>query len=86
MALLVRPRSREAVDQVAGASNGPDLISNLRELGLEIPCSKTPCFDRDGMEVKRGIYCLNEHDRRLVNSWLARRARQKKLGGAHDLA
>ncbi len=31
-ALLTRPRRREDVDAIAGASNGPDLISNLRDL------------------------------------------------------
>lgn len=81
MALLVSPRPREAVDRVAGCSNGPALISDIRDLGVEIPCSKTPCIDRDGFEVKRGIYHLTDHDKRLIRAWLKRRNRQLKQGG-----
>lgn len=78
MALLVRPRPREAVDEVAGASNGPDLIAQLRERGLSIPCTPTPCIDRDGFEVRRGIYCLDDRDRCMVRAWLRRRERALK--------
>lgn len=86
MALLVSPRTRETIDRVAGASNGPELIAELRRRGLDVPCSKTPCIDRDGFEVKRGIYYLTERDKRLIRAWLKRRDRQRKQGGAHDMA
>lgn len=86
MALLVRPRPREEIDRIAGASNGPALMSDLRNLGLDAPCSKTPCIDRDGFEVKRGVYHFTDKDKRLVRAWLKRRERQRKQGGAHDLA
>jgi hypothetical protein len=81
MALLVSPRPREAIDRIAGASNGPDLMSALRALGIKAPCSKTPCIDRDGFEVKRGIYHLTDHDKRLIRAWLKRRDRQRQQGG-----
>ncbi len=81
MALLVSPRPREAIDRIAGASNGPELMAELRRRGLDAPCSKTPCIDRDGFEVKRGIYHLTDHDKRLIRAWLKRRDRQRKQGG-----
>jgi hypothetical protein len=86
MALMVRPRPREEIDRTAGCSNGPALMSDLRDLGLDAPCSKTPCIDRDGFEVKRGIYYLTDHDKRLIRAWLKRRERKLKQGGTHDLA
>lgn len=86
MAFLVSPRPRETVDRIAGASNGPELIAELRRRGLEVPCSRTPCIDRDGFEVKRGIYYFTDRDKRLIRAWLKRRDRQRKQGGTHDLA
>jgi hypothetical protein len=80
MAFLVRPRPREEVDRTAGASNGPELIAELRRRGLDVPCSKTPCIDRDGFEVKRGIYYFTDRDKRLIRAWLKRRDRQRKGG------
>lgn len=80
-ALLVRSRPREEIDRIAGASNGPELVAELRRRGLELPCSKAPCIDRDGFEVKRGIYHLTDQDKRLVRAWLLRRNRQLKQGG-----
>lgn len=78
MALLTRPRSREAIDEIAGCSNGPDLVARLRKNGLEIPCENTPCIDRDGKEVKQGVYYFNADDKRKVRSWLIRRERAMK--------
>lgn len=86
MALLLSPRPREAIDRIAGASNGPALMSDLRDLGLEAKCTKTPCIDRDGLEVKRGIYHFTDKDKRLVRAWLKRRERVKKQGGGHEVA
>ncbi len=65
-ALLSRPMSREELDRRAGASNGPALVSDLRDLGLELPCERTPVFDRDGREVRRGIYRTTPADRRAI--------------------
>lgn len=67
--LLARPARREEVDGVAGASNGPDLISNLRALGLDVPCSRVPATDRDGRPCRPGVYRLTARDRRLLARW-----------------
>lgn len=79
-ALLTRPQPREAIDSRAGCSNGPELVAELRRRGLEVPCKRSPCIDRDGQEVKRGIYYLTDSDRRRLHAWLrqrnARRAEQ----------
>lgn len=76
-ALVVRPRSREEIDRIAGASNGPALIQDLRALGLPkrtcLPCERTPCYDRDGEVVHRGIYFLTPAGRRRVQAWLRER-------------
>ena len=78
--LLRRPMPREQLDHEAGASNGPALVSDLRDLGLDLPCDRVPCLDRDGFEVRRGVYNLTQRDRIRIARWLARRAR----GGASE--
>ena len=84
-ALITRPVPREELDRVAGCSNGPALIAELRALGLPapecLPCHRVPCFDRDGLEVKRGVYTLTPLGHRRVNEWKRRRAASK---GAND--
>ena len=72
-ALMVRPQPREAIDARAGCSNAPDLVKRLRDSGLSIPCERTPCIDRDGFEVMRGIYYMTDTDRRKLNAWLRKR-------------
>jgi hypothetical protein len=72
-ALLTRPRTREQIDAIAGASNGPELIAELRRRGLACPCERVPVLDKDGLEVKRGIYYLLPMDRRLIFAWIKRR-------------
>ncbi len=71
--LLTRPQPREALDRAAGCSNGPDLVAELRRRGLEVPCDRTPCLDRDGNEVQRGIYHLTASDRRKVAAMIRQR-------------
>lgn len=73
--LEIRPRRREEVDRVAGASNSPELIGELRRRGLEIPCHRVPAIDRDGLPVKPGVYSLTDDDRRKLKAW-------KRKGGA----
>jgi len=77
-ALRVRPVPREQIDRVAGASNGPELIAELRRRGLEIPCTRTRKKDLDMFDVWPGVYSLTAGDRRKLNEWLSRRA-----GGNH---
>lgn len=77
-ALWVSPQPRESIDSRAGCSNGPELIAELRRRGLTIPCQRTPCVDRDGFIVERGIYYLTSRDKRLIRFWKA----QRQNGGA----
>jgi hypothetical protein len=75
-ALLVSPLPREHLDRVAGCSNGPALIAELRALGLGkggLPCTMVPDRDRDGFPIFRGVYHLTTAGRRAVNSWLRTR-------------
>lgn len=70
-ALLTRSRTREQIDRIAGASNGPDEILRLRaKLGIEIPCQRIPAFDRDGHDVQIGVYSLTPPDRRKISTKL----------------
>lgn len=73
VALVHRIRSREEIDRIAGASNGPEVIAELRRRGLDIPCARVPCWDRDGKEVKRGIYSLTADDLARIRAWRRRR-------------
>jgi hypothetical protein len=76
-ALMIRPRKREEIDRIAGASNGPDLIGRLRDLGLELKCIRTPGIDRDGYRIRFGVYAFHDGDRRAVNAWLSKTAKVK---------
>lgn len=71
--LLVRPMPREHLDRAVGCSNGPDLVSRLRDKGLELPCDMVPDTDRDGNHIKRGVYFFTSNDRRHIRAWQARR-------------
>jgi hypothetical protein len=76
-AVEVRPTPREEIDRIAGCSNGPDLIAGLRELGLEIPCTRTKKLDRDLFTCWPGVYHLTQRDRRLLNDWKRERAAER---------
>jgi len=58
--------TREEVDLVAGASNGPEEIRKLREAGLELPCYRLGTYDRDGRWVFRGLYGATNRDRKEI--------------------
>jgi len=65
--LLIGLRTREEIDSIAGASNGPDEIQKLRRnFGLSIPCARKGSKDMDGHPVKVGIYSLNEADKTVA--------------------
>lgn len=70
-ALTASSISRERLDSVAGCSNGPEHISQLRLRGLEIPCENMPCIDRDGRPSHFGLYRLTDNDRLLIEAWKA---------------
>jgi hypothetical protein len=70
-ALLLSPITREQLDRIAGCSNGPELVAQLRRLGLEIPCPRVKKKDRDGVDVLPGVYHFTDADRCYVQAWLA---------------
>lgn len=76
--LLIRPRKREEIDSIAGASNGPELMAELRRRGLTAKCHRTPGIDRDGYPIKFGIYELDDADRRALSVWLRKRETKAK--------
>ena len=71
--LLTRPITREHLDQIAGCSNGPELIAELRRRGLEVPCCRTKKKDRDLFDCWPGVYHFTQVDRLRVNAWLVGR-------------
>lgn len=72
-AVEVRARKREEIDRIAGCSNGPELVAELRRRGLDMPCSLVPGFDRDGYPVRFGVYYLTDADRRKLTTWKGKR-------------
>lgn len=72
-ALLTRPQRREHLDNVAGCSNGPELVAELRRRGLGLPCDRVAGLDRDGLPIRRGVYHLLASDRRKIHEWLRQR-------------
>jgi hypothetical protein len=75
--LMRRPISREELDSVAGASNGPELVAELRRRGLDAPCERINLIDRDGQPCRPGVYSFTTRDRRRIHAWLAQRIQQK---------
>ena len=72
-ALLRRPIPREQLDSIAGASNSPELVAELRRRGLEVPCERISFIDRDGQSCRPGVYSLTAADRRIFWQWQAKR-------------
>jgi hypothetical protein len=70
-ALLTRPQTREHLDAVAGCSNSPELVAELRRRGLDVPCERVPDLDRDRRPIKRGVYYFLRSDRRKIKRWSA---------------
>lgn len=76
-ALTVRPVPREELDRVAGCSNGPALVADLRDMGLQIPCTRTKRLDRDLFPCFPGVYSLTPRDRSKLTAWKRKRAMQR---------
>lgn len=57
--------AREAIDRIAGASNGPEVIRQLRHrLGYDaIEMERINTIDRDGMPTQPGRYRLTPEGR-----------------------
>ena len=70
-ALLRRPISRQELDSVAGASNSPELVAELRRRGLDGPCERIRFMDRDGCPCRPGVYSFTTSDRRKFYRWQA---------------
>lgn len=69
-ALMNRPIMRENLDNIAGCSNGPELVAGLRRKGLVVPCDKVERFDKDGNACYPGQYSLTVDDKAVVAEWL----------------
>jgi len=67
--LLVRRLFREELDKIAGCSNGPELVAELRRRGLEIPCEPVTRLDKDGKPCRPGVYSLTDDDRLKIAKW-----------------
>ncbi len=82
-ALLEDRRTREEVDALAGASNGPDEVFRLRRVyGLSVPCERIDTRDRDNRSVQVGIYSLTARDRIEARRLLSESSEIKKGGAA----
>jgi hypothetical protein len=77
-ALMTRPMPREQLDRVAGASNGPELIAELRRRWLEVPRTRTKKKDSDFFDCWPGVYSLTQQDRRKILDW-----KNKRTGGTY---
>lgn len=73
-ALMTRPLPREQLDQVAGGSNGRELVAELRRRGLKTPCTRTKHEDRDLFDCWPGVSRFTEGDRRKLKVWERERA------------
>lgn len=78
-ALLIGPLHREDADRVAGASNSPHYIGELREtFELSIITERIERIDRDGCKTRPGIYHLapgsRQRARELLEDWQSRGA------------
>lgn len=71
--LLERPAKRSEIDDRAGCLNGPELMAELRRRGLDAPCERIECLDRDGRTCHPGIYSFTTTDRRKLMRWMATR-------------
>ncbi len=72
--LMRRPMPREHLDREVGCSNSPELVAEFRRRGLDVPCTRVHDLDRDGKEIRRGVYHLTHRDRCIVRRFFRRRA------------
>jgi len=67
IALLIGPLPRETADRVAGASNSPHHIRELRDnFHLSIRTERVEKIDRDGHPTRPGIYHLEKESFKLA--------------------
>lgn len=82
-ALLRAPVMREQLDDITECSNSPDVVHELRALGLNLPCRRMVVVDRDGHERRPGQYSLDAEDRAKLQQWMRERT-QGALGDAEQ--
>lgn len=75
--LIRRPISRQELDNVAGCSNSPELVAELRRRGLDIGCERIEFIDRDGRKCRPGVYFLTDKGRRAFWAWKADTVQQR---------
>ncbi|WP_444925869.1 hypothetical protein ACJJI4_16945 [Microbulbifer sp. TRSA002] len=66
--LVKRSCCREELDKVTGASNSPEIVSQLRKRGIAVKCRMEGHIDRDGIAGSHGVYWLPDSERQLVES------------------
>ena len=72
-ALLRGPVTREDADRIAGCSNSPDLIADIRRLGpgrMHLVCTLFTVTDRDGKVSRPGRYSLTPEGHAMLTEWL----------------
>ena len=82
-ALLQKPVMREQMARVTGASNSPEVVSQLRKLGLLVHCKRLNKRDRDGLPCEPGLYTLVTQSKKLAKVLLAQ-WNAKQVGAAND--
>lgn len=60
---------REDVDSIAGASNGPEIMRQLRVKGLDWSCERVLKIDRDGKPCEPGLYSIDDVGRETLSRW-----------------
>lgn len=72
-ALLRGPITREDADRVAGCSNSPDLVADIRRIGLghkHLVCTLFTVVDRDGKASRPGRYSITPEGHAMLTEWL----------------
>ncbi len=60
---------REELDRIAGSTNSPDIVRQLRRKGIGINMQRIDALDRDGRACWFGRYSLTADGRRIVQQW-----------------
>ncbi|MBC7435072.1 MAG: hypothetical protein H7332_03265 [Bdellovibrionales bacterium] len=67
--MRMKPIWREQVDQISGASNGPEIMSQLKRKGLQWTCAKQRKIDRDGNPCEPGLYTVTPEGIATLRRW-----------------
>jgi hypothetical protein len=60
---------REEIDSIAGASNGPEIMSQLKKKALEWTCERIKKIDRDGNQCEPGLYSIDDAGLETLARW-----------------